>query len=131
RAGLAHALPALDTTFARSAPARRLPGGFMFDGPFDVFALIIAIIAFLIAIKASSQAAELRRRLSSLEEMVYAQRRVQPPPLMPTPVQAETPATTPAEPPPLAPEAEAPPPLVTEEASPPPIEADTGADAPP
>jgi len=68
----------------------------MFDGPFDLFALIIAIIAFLIAIKASSQAAELRRRLSSLEEMVYAQRRVQPPPLMPTPVQAETPATTPA-----------------------------------
>ena len=103
----------------------------MFDGPFDVFALIIAIIAVLIAIKASSQAAELRRRLSSLEEMVYAQRRVQPPPLMPTPVQAEAPATTPAEPPPLAPEAEAPPPLITEEASPPPIEADTGADAPP
>lgn len=103
----------------------------MFDGPFDVFALIIAIIAFLIAIKASSQATELRRRLSSLEEMVYAQRRVQPPPLMPAPVQAEAPATTPAEPPPLAPEAEAPPPLVTEEASPPPIEADTGADAPP
>jgi hypothetical protein len=41
----------------------------MFDGPFDVFALIIAIIAVLIAIKASSQAAELRRRLASLEEV--------------------------------------------------------------
>src|SRR6185369_2756867 len=122
RAGLAHALPALDTTFARSAPARRLPGGFMFDGPFDVFALIIAIIAVLIAIKASSQATELRRRLASLEEMFYAQRQVQPPPLMPTQVQAEAPATTAAEPPPLAPEVEAaPPPLVTEEVSPRPL----------
>lgn len=103
----------------------------MFDGPFDAFALIIAIIAFLIAIKASSQATELRRRLNSLEEMLYAQRSVQPPPLMPA--QAEAPATTAAaEPPPLAPEAETtPPPLVTEEISPPPLEPSTGADAPP
>ncbi|WP_038956608.1 DUF2339 domain-containing protein, partial [Bradyrhizobium japonicum] len=104
----------------------------MFDGPFDVFALIIAIIAVLIAIKASSQAAELRRRLASLEEMFYAQRQVQPPPLMPAQVQAEAPATTAAEPPPLAPEAEAaPPPLVTEEVSPPPLAASTEADTPP
>ena len=104
----------------------------MFDGPFDVFALIIAIIAVLIAIKASSQAAELRRRLSSLEEMFYAQRQVQPPPLMPAQVQAEAPATTAAEPPPLAPEAEAaPPPLITEEVSPPPLAASTEVDAPP
>ncbi|MBR0975151.1 MULTISPECIES: DUF2339 domain-containing protein [Bradyrhizobium] len=104
----------------------------MLDGPFDVFALIIAIIAFLIAIKASSQAAELRRRLNSLEEMFYAQRPVQPPPLMPAAVQAEAPATASAEPPPLAPEAAAeaaPPPPVTEEVSPPPLE--PGADAPP
>ncbi|MEY9528018.1 putative membrane protein [Bradyrhizobium japonicum] len=104
----------------------------MFDGPFDVFALIIAIISVLIAIKASSQAAELRRRLASLEEMFYAQRQVQPPPLMPAQAQAEAPATTAAEPPPLAPEAEAaPPPLVTEEVSPPPLAASTEADAPP
>ena len=104
----------------------------MFDGPFDVFALIIAIIAVLIAIKASSQATELRRRLASLEEMFYAQRQVQPPPLMPTQVQAEAPATTAAEPPPLAPEVEAaPPPLVTEEASPPPLAASTEVNAPP
>lgn len=103
----------------------------MLDGPFDVFALIIAIIAFLIAIKASSQATELRRRISSLEEMLYAQRTVQPPPLMPA--QAEAPATTAAaEPPPLAPETETtPPPLVTEEISPPPLEPSTGATAPP
>ena len=104
----------------------------MFDGPFDVFAVIIAIIAFLIAIKASSQATELRRRLNSLEELFYAQRTVQPPPLMPAPAQTEAPATAPAEPPPLAPEAETtPPPLVTEEISPPRLEPGTGADAPP
>ncbi|WLB52178.1 DUF2339 domain-containing protein [Bradyrhizobium japonicum] len=104
----------------------------MFDGPFDVFALIIAIIAVLIAIKASSQAAELRRRLASLEEMFYAQRQVQPPPLMPAQVHAEAPATTAAEPPPLVPEAEAaPPPLVTEEVSPPPLAASTESDVPP
>src|SRR6186713_2034520 len=105
----------------------------MFDGPFDVFALIIAIVAFLIAIKASSQATELRRKLNALEEMVYAQRRVvQPPPLMTAQVQPEAPATTAAEPPPLAPEAEtAPPPLVTEEASPPPLAPSTDNVAPP
>ncbi|MBH5400806.1 DUF2339 domain-containing protein [Bradyrhizobium sp. CNPSo 4010] len=105
----------------------------MFDGPFDAFALIIAIIAFLIAIKASNQAADLRRRLNSLEEMLYALRPVQPPPLVPAQVQAEAPATTAAaEPPPLAPEAETtPPPLVTEETSPPPLESSTGAAAPP
>ena len=52
----------------------------MFDGPFDVFAVIIAIVAFLIAIKASSQATELRRRVNSLEAMLSAQRQVQAPP---------------------------------------------------
>jgi len=104
----------------------------MFDGPFDVFALIIAIIAFLIAIKASSQAADLRRKLNTLEEMFHAQRRVQPPPLRPAQVPAEAPAATAAEPPPLAPEAEtAPPPLVTEEVSPPPLAASPPAEAPP
>ena len=106
----------------------------MFDGPFDVFALIIAIIAVLIAIKASSQAAELRRKLNTLEEMFYAQRRVvQPPPLMPAQIQPEAPVATTTEPPPLAPETEtAPPPLVTplitEEVSPPPLAA-SNADA--
>lgn len=102
----------------------------MFDGPFDVFALIIAIIAFLIAIKASSEAAELRRKLNALEETFYAQRAVQSPPPLPALDQTEAPATTAAEP--LAPEAEAaPPPFVAQEASPPPIEASTAADAPP
>ncbi|WP_028134922.1 DUF2339 domain-containing protein [Bradyrhizobium japonicum] len=104
----------------------------MFDGPFDVFALIIAIVAFLIAIKASGQAAELRRRLNALEAMSYAQRPVQPPPLMPVQEQAPAPATMAAEQPPLAPEAEpAAPPLDTEQASPPPLAASVSAEAPP
>ncbi|MDA9546744.1 membrane protein [Bradyrhizobium sp. CCBAU 45321] len=105
----------------------------MFDGPFDVFALIIAIIAFLIAIKSSNQATELRRRLNSLEEMFSAQRPVQPPPLMPVWEQAPAAATTTAapEPPPLAPEPETPPPPLTEDASSPPLEADTEPGAPP
>ncbi|WP_375161526.1 DUF2339 domain-containing protein [Bradyrhizobium sp. RDT46] len=104
----------------------------MFDGPFDVFALIIAIVAFLIAIKASSQAAELRRRLNALEAMSYAQRPVQPPPLMPAAVQTEAPATAPAEPPPLAHEPEVTPPApVAADVSPPPLEAGLEASAPP
>src|SRR4051795_6204677 len=106
----------------------------MSDGPFDVFALIIAVIAFIIAIKASSQAAELRRRLSSLEETFRAQRPVQPP-RIPADVWAEASATTSAAPPPLVPQAEpgaeAPLPLVTEDVSPPPLAANTEADAPP
>ncbi|MCK1423962.1 DUF2339 domain-containing protein [Bradyrhizobium sp. 180] len=103
----------------------------MFDGPFDVFALILAIAAFLIAIKASSQAAELRRRLSSLEEMFDAQRKVKPPPLTPTWEQAPATATAAAEPPPLAPEAEQAPPALAEPVSPPPLGTSTEADAPP
>src|SRR3954453_6415209 len=106
----------------------------MSDGPFDVFALIIPVIAFIIAIKGSSQAAELRRRLSSLEETFHAQRPVQPP-RIPADVWAEASATTSAAPPPLVPqaeaEAEAPPPPVTEDISPPPLEGSTGADATP
>lgn len=101
----------------------------MFDGPFDVFALIIAIAAFLIAIKASSQAAELRRRLNSLEQMFYAQRPVQPPPLTPAQELASAPAATAAEPPPLAPDAEPVPPPITDHVAPPPLGPST--DAPP
>jgi uncharacterized membrane protein len=101
----------------------------MFDGPFDVFALIVAIVAFLIAIKASSQATELRRRLGSLEAMLSAPRQVQPPPLTPVQAQAEAPVMA-AEPPQQAPGAETPPPPVTEHVSPS-LEANTEASAPP
>ena len=102
----------------------------MFDAPFDDLAILIAIVAFLIAIKATSQATELRRRLNSLEAMLYAQRQVQPPPLMPTPA-PEAPATIAAEPPPLAPETELAPPPVAEQVSPPPLEPSTDNVAPP
>lgn len=99
----------------------------MFDGPFDVLAVIIAIVAILIAIKASSQAAELRRKFNALEAMFDAQRRVvQPPPLMPAQAM-----TTEAEPPPLAPVQETQPPLVSRDVSPPPLAASTAAVAPP
>lgn len=103
----------------------------MFDGPFDVFAWLIAIAAFLIAIKASNQAAELRRRLSALEEKFYAQRQMQPPPLAPVWEQAPAAATATAEPPPLAPETETESPPSTEAVSPPPPEAVPEAAAPP
>ncbi|UPK33709.1 DUF2339 domain-containing protein [Bradyrhizobium sp. 186] len=104
----------------------------MFDAPFDVLAVMLAIAAFLIALKASNQAAELRRRLGSLEAMLQAPRLIQPPP-MPLPEQVPTPATAAAAPPPLAPEAEpAPSPtLVTDHVTPPPIETSTDDVAPP
>ena len=102
----------------------------MFDAPFDDLAILIAIVAFLIAIKATSQATELRRRLNSLEAMLYAQRQVQPPPLMPSPA-PEAPATMAPEPPPLAPETELAPPPVAEQVSPPALEPSTDNVAPP
>src|SRR4051812_12745075 len=104
----------------------------MFDAPFDVFAVMFAIAAFLIALKASNQTTELRRRLASLEAAMRAPRAVQPPPLMAAQEQAAAPARTAGEPPPLAPETEPAPPLVTDEATPPPVEPSTPpADAPP
>lgn len=103
----------------------------MFDAPFDVFAVMIAIAAFLIALKASNQATELRRRLSSLEAALQTLRPVQPPPLSPPREQAAAPATTAAEPPPLAPEIEAALPLDSDQATPPPVEPSTPPDATP
>ncbi|MFB6464800.1 DUF2339 domain-containing protein [Bradyrhizobium tunisiense] len=103
----------------------------MFDGTFDVFAWIIAIAAFIIAIKAANLAGELRRRLNALEEAFDAQRRMQPPPLTPVWEQAPAAATAAAELPPLAPETEPASPPVTEAVSPPPPEAGPEAAAPP
>ncbi|MDE5442960.1 DUF2339 domain-containing protein [Bradyrhizobium sp. CSA207] len=103
----------------------------MFDDPFNVLAALFAIAAFLVAIKASNQVTELRRRLSSLEATLQAQRPIQPPPV-PLPEQVLT-TTAAAAPPPLAPEAEpvSPPPLVTDPVTPPPIETSTDNIAPP
>jgi uncharacterized membrane protein len=96
----------------------------MFDAPFDVFAVIFALAAFLIALKASNQASELRRRLNSLEATLQAARPVQPPPMSPQQqleqlLEQVPAAQTAAEPPPL-PEAEPAPP-VAEAPAPPPL----------
>ena len=69
----------------------------MLDAPFDVFAVMIAIAAFLIALKASNQATELRRRLGSLEAALQ-EHQVQPPPLVLVQAPASAPATGPAAP---------------------------------
>ncbi|MBR0848939.1 DUF2339 domain-containing protein [Bradyrhizobium diazoefficiens] len=105
----------------------------MFDAPFDVFAVMFAIAAFLIALKASNQATDLRRRLSSLEAALHTLRQVQPPPLTPARDQPAAPATAAPEPPPLAPEAEqAPPPVsIADPVAPPPLAASGEADTPP
>lgn len=102
-----------------------------FDNSFDVPAVLIAAVAFLMALKASNQTTELRRRLSSLEALLQAQRPIQPPP-MPIPETAPTLATAATAPPPLAPEVEPapPPPLATDPVTPP-IETSTDSVAPP
>ncbi|MGY8662765.1 DUF2339 domain-containing protein [Bradyrhizobium sp. UFLA05-109] len=104
----------------------------MFDAPFDVFAVMIAIAAFLIALKASNQATDLRRRLSVLEANLHAPRPIQPPPLTPQQAMEQTPAPaapSTAEPP--TPDVELAPPLVADQAAPPPIETDATQAAPP
>jgi uncharacterized membrane protein len=106
----------------------------MFDAPFDVFAVMIAIAAFLIALKASSQATELRRRLSALEAATHTPRQFVPPPLTPQQELEQTLAAAPtaAEPPPsLVPEAEAAPALAADQVEPPPVDGSAGPAAPP
>ncbi|MCP3471938.1 DUF2339 domain-containing protein [Bradyrhizobium sp. CCGUVB1N3] len=104
----------------------------MFDAPFDVFAVMIAIAAFLIALKASNQATELRRRLSTLEANLHTPRQVQPPPLTPQQEMEQTLETsTPSIAEPPTPDAELAPPLVVDQATPPPIDTDATQAAPP
>ena len=50
----------------------------MFDQPFDFLSVVIAIVAFIVARKASGEAASLRARLEAMEA---SQRRPAPPPL--------------------------------------------------
>jgi uncharacterized membrane protein len=103
----------------------------MFDAPFDVLAVMLAIAAFLIAMKASNQATDLRRRLNALEAAALATRQVQPPPLTPQQEMEQTlaAATAPAVEP--APEAELAPPLAADHPEPPPIDASPAAAPPP
>ncbi len=73
----------------------------MFDSPYDFFALLIAIAAFIFARKAINQAAMLRARLDAVEAAWEA--RLARPPLTPLQQPEQTPATPPpgiaAEPP--------------------------------
>jgi uncharacterized membrane protein len=106
----------------------------MFDAPFDVFAVMIAIAAFLIALKASNQATDLRRRLDALEEAARMPRQIVPPPLTPMQDMEQTLAPAApgaAEPPSLVPDTETPPSLAAQQAEPPPVEAGAGPAAPP
>ncbi len=63
----------------------------MFDSPFDFFALLIAIVAFIFARKAFNQAATLRARLDAIEA-TGLQARPGPPPLTPFEGLEQTPA---------------------------------------
>src|SRR5216684_4345630 len=63
----------------------------MFDSPFDFFALLIAIVAFIFARKAFNEAATLRARLDALEA-TGLQARPGPPPLTPFEGLEQTPA---------------------------------------
>src|SRR5216683_2532919 len=63
----------------------------MFDSPFDFFALLIAIVAFIFARKAFNDAATLRARLDALEA-TGLQARPGPPPLTPFEGLEQTPA---------------------------------------
>ena len=64
----------------------------MFYSPFDFFALLIAVVAFIFARKAMNQAAGLRTRLDAIEA-AGLQTRSGPPPLTPFQTTEPTPAT--------------------------------------
>jgi uncharacterized membrane protein len=85
----------------------------MLDTPFDFFALLIAVVAFIFARKAFNQAAMLRVRLDAMEA-----KRFQPGPVSPSEPLERTVATSPPD---LAPE---PPPFVHDRASNTPVAAD-------
>ena len=74
----------------------------MFDPPFDFLALAIAIVAFIVALKAMNQVAALRARLDAIGPTAVAPAIPLPPPLMP--VQEQRPVAPP--PIPASPEVE-------------------------
>src|SRR6266700_5106473 len=81
----------------------------MFDNPFDLIPIAIAVVAFIVARKALDQFAVLRKRLEAIEAAQLAVARPVPPPL---PTQAFEQPSTPAapdivpEPPPIVPDVE-------------------------
>lgn len=90
---------------------------------FDVFAVMLAVAAFLLALKAVNQSGDLRRRLDALEELAARVPQAMPAqPAMPTfqesPATSTStlaPATSTVAPPPLPPEPEMAPPLAAEQ----------------
>ena len=52
----------------------------MFDSPFELFSLLIAIVAFIVARKALNQAGMLRARLDAMDAAAGQARPVTPPP---------------------------------------------------
>jgi uncharacterized membrane protein len=102
------------------------------DAPFDFFALLIAIIAFVVALRSRKQARALTARLDRLEAMSAQAVRAAPPPLphepavVPSPPSAPAEADLVAEPPPIAAEAAMPQPAAhaaTQAVAPPPLPA--------
>src|SRR5205814_661883 len=79
----------------------------MFDSPFDFFALVIAIVAFIFARKAFNQATTLRARLDAIEAAGLQAGRAPPPltPLQESPGVAAEQPTTVADAQPVAPTA--------------------------
>ena len=81
----------------------------MFDSPFDFFAIVIAIVAFIFARKAMNQVAELRTRLEAIGTTAATATAV-PPPLTPFEAFEQTlPPASPGvapEPPPIVPDVE-------------------------
>ena len=82
----------------------------MFDNPFDLIPIAIAVVAFIVARKALDQIAVLRKRLEAIEASQIALARPVPPPLPPTQAFERTsPRASPGivpEPPPILPDAE-------------------------
>ena len=93
----------------------------MFDAPFDLLALVIAIVALIFARKAMNEVAELRKRLAAIQTTA-AYATPMPPPL--TPLEAFEQTLPPAapgmasEPPPLVSDAESIAPFATPDAAP-------------
>ena len=75
----------------------------MFDSPFDFFAIVIAIIAFIVARKAINQVAALRAQLESMQRLAAAVAAESPvhPPLTPAQAAEQTPLPSALRPPPI------------------------------
>ncbi|WP_024513705.1 DUF2339 domain-containing protein [Bradyrhizobium sp. Tv2a-2] len=96
----------------------------MFDAPFDFFALLIAAVAFIVALRSRNQIDSLRARLDALEAAGETAMRHAPPPLpheaVVEPAQPAATVQPVSAPPPLAPDAAAPK-AAAQPAAPPPL----------